>query len=790
MSEEDELLALLRQREPEVARPGAPYKVLGKPRDGLYGFQAAAEDLLQSDSRRVNLLVTARTGGGKTYVVEVAFRVARARGSVVLVGEPLVALALQVQERLGGARTGAALTTGPIKRRSAEGPAVAYVGTYEALAAMCASDHPALAGCSHVVLDEVHNIASEDRAQALQEIFDYCRRLCLPIIGLSGTLPNDWKVADYLSAINGLDTCIIGSDARPVPLEKYFYDRADGRFWPLRGEAEPGLETRALGGVEGRQDLLRLLRALQAGDWLPALVVNFSCRVLDEWAAVAADALCFLKRRERSRVAAAFDAAIASAAPQDRPLFERLRRFAARGVFLHHGHLPPRYSGLVVRLAGQSLAPLVLTTSTLAMGLNFPTRTVVLTAAQMPQRTPENTVALAPVEAKLVQQLFGRAGRKGYEPVGYAVVVGYGEAGFRQAVAFDARTLPPIIPSDRFSHGDVLRAAVQGRCVAMDREAFQDTGAAFALRVHVGHAEDAAARALAALPLERRAAVRAAAADAKALLHAEPALRDLVAVAGEPEAWLREGAHGELGVDAEGSVPLRTAAAKPLKRLPLQLAARALELREAAVRLLTAELSRAEWLACSVLVRSADRLAALRACSGFQLALEHKRDLCAAGLLSDCGAPTDLGVACARVRSCPNPAAVLPLVGEALPPEELARRASLLVGDGALLTEEASGPVDVPGVTPSAPRFVEAVRRWIRGGSLLAIHEELGVSCGEMCRHVVRAHGLLLETRAAAAAAGRADLSVFDEAERLLRVGGGPMPFEFEEDRGRRGGLG
>jgi len=180
------LLALLHEREPVVARPGSAFKFSRKPRDGLYGFQAAAEDVLQDATKRVNLLVTAKTGGGKTYVIEAAFRLARDRGSVLLVGEPLVALSLQVQERLGGAQAGAALTTGPIKRKSrVPEEASAYVGTYEALAAMCASEHPALAGCSYVALDEVHNIASEDRAQAIQEILDYCRRLALPIIGLS-----------------------------------------------------------------------------------------------------------------------------------------------------------------------------------------------------------------------------------------------------------------------------------------------------------------------------------------------------------------------------------------------------------------------------------------------------------------------------------------------------------------------------------------------------------------------------------------------------------------------------
>ena len=780
MDRTSRLRALLAEREPVVAKPGSTFKIAGKPRDGLYGFQAAAEDVLRDESRSVNLLVTARTGGGKTYVIEAAFRVARQRSSVLLVGEPLVALALQVQERLGGAPGGAALTTGPIKRRSPE-DASAYVGTYEALAAMCASDHPALAACSHVALDEVHNIASEDRAQAIQEILDYCRRLSIPVIGLSGTLPNDWKVAEYLSAVNGLDTCIVGSNLRPVPLEKFYYDRADGRFWPLVEQVgPPDTSTRSLGGIEGRQDLIKLLRALEAGDWLPALVVNFSCRVLDEWAAVVYGSLNLLERRgDRSRVAAAFDAATAAVAPQDRPLYDDLRRYASRGVFLHHGHLPPRYNALVVALAGDSLAPLVLTTSTLAMGLNLPTRTVVLTSVRMPQRTDENTVELAPVDPKLVHQLQGRAGRKGYEPVGYAVYVGYGMPGFRQAIAFDARPLPPVTASDRFSHGDVLRAAVQGRCLAMDREAF-DSGGAFELRVLVGHAESLAARALSELPPDaRREVVRASAASLVELLAAETSLRDLVAAPGE-EAWLCRSDDGEFAIGAEGVLRLRAPKAQPLKRLPLELAARALELRDCARRLLESQLSRDEWLACSVLARASARLAELSNGSGFRAVMQYKRDLCLAGLLTDSGAPTELGVACARVRSCPNPAAVVPMIGEDLDPEELVRLASTLVGDGALFAGE-SGCGAVVGVRPSAPRFVEAAMRWIRGESLCAIHEAVGVSCGEMCRHVVRSRGLLLEVREAAAAAGRASLEAFDEAEQYLKKGGGPMPFELDE---------
>ena len=177
---------------------------------------------------RCNLLIQSPTGSGKTFAICEAARLVldSSAGEILYVAEPLIALAEQVYNRLGGEREArCALRTGP-SRRGGDDESRVVVCTYEVLARICLSSPQRLDCCSTIVIDEIHYIAS-DRGPVIQEILQATQTK--NIVALSGTLPNKAQFARFLSSLNGLPTYIAGADTRPVPLSFSVYDVGSSR---------------------------------------------------------------------------------------------------------------------------------------------------------------------------------------------------------------------------------------------------------------------------------------------------------------------------------------------------------------------------------------------------------------------------------------------------------------------------------------------------------------------------------------------------------------------------------
>jgi superfamily II RNA helicase len=93
-----------------------------------------------------------------------------------------------------------------------------------------------------------------------------------------------------------------------------------------------------------------------------------------------------------------------------------IKRWLRQGIGLHHAGLLPKYRILVERLAQQGLLKVICGTDTLGVGVNVPIRTVLLT--QLCKYSGEGTAILT---ARDFHQIVGRAGRKGFDDVGYVI---------------------------------------------------------------------------------------------------------------------------------------------------------------------------------------------------------------------------------------------------------------------------------------------------------------------------------------------------------------------------------
>jgi superfamily II RNA helicase len=174
----------------------------------------------------------------------------------------------------------------------------------------------------------------------------------------------------------------VRSSLRPVPLEHEY------RETPLH------------------ETILELVRHARA----PVYVVNFTQRAAAETAQNLLSQDYLPKERKR---------AIADELARvrfDTPYGKEIKRFLGHGVGLHHAGLLPKYRLLVERLAQKGMLAIISGTDTLGVGVNVPIRTVLFT--RLCKYDGEKTGILSVRE---MQQISGRAGRKGFDDRGYVV---------------------------------------------------------------------------------------------------------------------------------------------------------------------------------------------------------------------------------------------------------------------------------------------------------------------------------------------------------------------------------
>lgn len=200
---------------------------------------------------------------------------------------------------------------------------------------------------------------------------------------------------------------------------------ARGGTGPPRASHTPGhmgQAGRATGGLSIAQEKTLwsdVVRYLRKSSLLPACIFVFSRMRCEEYA-MSLGNLEFCDAGEKTRIHSIYSKSIARLTKEDQelPQITRLRDLATRGIAVHHGGLLPIVKEIVELLFAQSLVKVLFATETFAVGLNLPTRTVVFSDHRKFDGTRRRV--LSPGE---YTQMAGRAGRRGLDSVGTAIIV-------------------------------------------------------------------------------------------------------------------------------------------------------------------------------------------------------------------------------------------------------------------------------------------------------------------------------------------------------------------------------
>ncbi|HET8598941.1 MAG TPA: DEAD/DEAH box helicase [Segeticoccus sp.] len=419
------------------------------------------------------VLVAAPTGSGKTVVGEFAVHLALQTGRKAFYTTPIKALSNQkyadLVRRHGADRVG--LLTGDA---SVNGEAPVVVMTTEVLRNMMYAGSTTLDGLGYVVMDEVHYLADRFRGAVWEEVIIHLPE-SVQVISLSATVSNAEEFGDWLKEVRGA-TDVIVEEHRPVPLWQHmmvgrelfdlFLDeqgrpgddidtaRVNPRLLEQVRRMERGTDRRGrledVGGPRGRRGRPRKARGgapagpggsrggfsgrfggrpsraevinrLDREGLLPAITFIFSRAGCD---AAVEQLLAWGTRlipdHEGHRIRRIVEERVSGIADEDLGVlgYPDFVDGLTRGFAAHHAGMLPTFREVVEELFTQGRIRAVFATETLALGINMPARTVVL--ERLVKFNGETHADITPAE---YTQLTGRAGRRGIDVEGHAVVL-------------------------------------------------------------------------------------------------------------------------------------------------------------------------------------------------------------------------------------------------------------------------------------------------------------------------------------------------------------------------------
>ncbi len=412
----------------------------------LDAFQITAIDALASGG---SVLVAAPTGSGKTVVAEYAVERALELGGKCFYTTPLKALSNQkfgdFVARHGAARVG--LLTGD---NTINGQAPVVVMTTEVLRNMLYERSDTIDGLVSVVLDEVHYLQDPYRGAVWEEVLIHLPP-SVSVVCLSATISNAEQFGEWIGTLRG-PTRVVIEERRPVPLEHHYLVGRD--LHPMHvdqeGQLAPNpyvvsLERQEVGFKpygprgSGRAQHERVPRSrdrsrrvyvprreevvevLAGAGMLPAIYFVFSragCDRSVQW--LMASGIRLTDRDEAARIREFAEMRSAWMDEEDLKTlgFYDFEEALAAGISSHHAGMLPVFKETVEELFEAGLVKIVFATETLSLGINMPAKSVVI--EDLWKFQGERHELLTPGE---YTQLTGRAGRRGIDELGHAIVV-------------------------------------------------------------------------------------------------------------------------------------------------------------------------------------------------------------------------------------------------------------------------------------------------------------------------------------------------------------------------------
>lgn len=327
-----------------------------------------------------------------------------------------------------------------------------------------------------VIFDEVHYVNDEERGFVWEEII-----IMLPdhinIVMLSATVPNYQEFANWVGTTKRKIIYIQATHKRPIPLEHYIYydnkllllkgqdekiqeenyskiskeikNKLDAKF-KKRGKKDWDKSEIAAKAIKRKEDTLeklikieskmlaedseavviqnskeaknlqQFLNFLYDKEYCPVIVFCFSRAQCENYASSIATSVNLITSAERTQIMNFYKTTLQRLKEIDRglPQIKRLSIFLQAGIGVHHAGMLPILKEMVEILFSQGLIKVLFATTTFAMGVNMPAKTV----AFLKMKKCDNKGELRVLDSSEYLQMAGRAGRRGKDTKGTVII--------------------------------------------------------------------------------------------------------------------------------------------------------------------------------------------------------------------------------------------------------------------------------------------------------------------------------------------------------------------------------
>ena len=405
-----------------------------------------------------NVLVTAKTGSGKTMVGEYLIHHCLELNKRVFYTTPIKSLSNQKFHDLKQIFPSVGIMTGDIKYRP---DAQVLIMTTEILRNLLYKEGTvtqnlgltgqiSLEGLGGVVFDEVHYINDRERGKVWEETMILLKPEIQQVL-LSATIDHPELFASWLAELKQKEVYLLSTSYRIVPLQhsvfigtqpqllmdnkEVFYEEAYKRWLDWRNQKgkekdqkKQMVSNRRAGGyqdpvVKGfgglssfNHQLNECVRYLNEKDLMPALFFVFSRAGCERFAKLVEGSV--ITSSEAASIQHIWDFHLHKHKDvlEHLPQAHQLLALCKRGIAFHHSGLLPMLREIVEILFGKGLLKCLFATETFAVGINMPTKTVVFLDLE---KYSDECNGLRPLRTDEYIQMAGRAGRRGKDTIGY-----------------------------------------------------------------------------------------------------------------------------------------------------------------------------------------------------------------------------------------------------------------------------------------------------------------------------------------------------------------------------------
>ena len=355
-----------------------------------------------------NMLISAPTASGKTLIAEMAILNAVSQHKKAIYVAPMRALISEkfkdFHESYPDIRC--ALSMGDYNESDSKLTSydVIFVST-EKLDSLLRNSRNYIGNIGCIVYDEIHLLTDIKRGPTLEFLIALNKKIfpSAQIICLSATIDNGTEIARWIGCK------LVHSEFRPVKLVKKIY--FDGELLNGKTEQINNVDDHLLNIV------LELLKNKKQ-----ALIFAQTKKVAVSNTKLISTVMDSKLSKEEKESLYTLSNSILKVLDRPTSQCEELSEAVKHGVAFHHAGLINKQRELIENAFRQGQLKLIVATPTLAMGVNLPANTVVISSVYR-----YGDYGSEPMPALEVEQMLGRAGRPKYDKEGTAIIISRNE---------------------------------------------------------------------------------------------------------------------------------------------------------------------------------------------------------------------------------------------------------------------------------------------------------------------------------------------------------------------------